>query len=60
MLSDKILNKENQLFKPSKYNKSGPELTAPTQINIKDSDSDNFSDSGVSGDDINNKEIEVE
>ena len=49
------------MFKPSKYDKSGPELTAPKQINIKDSDSDNFSDSGMSGDDgQNNKENDAE
>ena len=61
MQADNILNKENQVFKPSKFDKSGPELSAPMQINCKDSDSDNFSDSGMSGiSGQNNKEDDVE
>ena len=46
-----VLNKENQMFKPSKQTgkgKSGPELECPLQIMHKDSDSENFSDSGMS------------
>ena len=50
-IQGKILNKENQMFKPNKQagkGKSGPELECPLQIMHKDSDSENFSDSGMS------------
>ena len=58
----KMLNKENQMFKPSKQTgkgKSGPELECPLQIMHKDSDSENFSDSGMSSEGRAEKELRV-
>ena len=49
MLTDIILNGESQRYNPSKLAiKSGPELDAPTQINMTCGGSDNLSDSANS------------